>query len=67
MNKLKNDQAKLNPCLKEHELTFKCFHDNDFNKEACVLHIENYKLCKEFWVSNTITVFTYVIDTIIRQ
>ncbi|XP_057666915.1 coiled-coil-helix-coiled-coil-helix domain-containing protein 7 [Diorhabda carinulata] len=49
---MKNTEAEENnPCLKEQELTYKCFHDNSFDKEACQLQIENYKLCKSFWYS----------------
>ncbi|KYB26462.1 coiled-coil-helix-coiled-coil-helix domain-containing protein 7 [Tribolium castaneum] len=43
------DAARMNPCLKEQEQTYKCFHKNNFDKEACQLHIENYKSCKSFW------------------
>ncbi|XP_044263655.1 coiled-coil-helix-coiled-coil-helix domain-containing protein 7 [Tribolium madens] len=43
------DAERLNPCLKEQEQTYKCFHKNNFDKEACQLHIENYKTCKSFW------------------
>ncbi|VEN54265.1 unnamed protein product [Callosobruchus maculatus] len=38
---------ELNPCLKEQELTFKCFSEKA--KEDCKSEIENYKLCKSFW------------------
>nr|CAH7742221.1 unnamed protein product [Callosobruchus chinensis] len=45
---------ELNPCLKEQELTFKCFSDKNYNKEDCKSEIENYKICKSFWVSNCV-------------
>ncbi|KAJ3649141.1 hypothetical protein Zmor_020899 [Zophobas morio] len=49
---MKNKDAEtLNPCLKEQEQTYKCFHENNFDKDACQLHIENYKTCKAFWNS----------------
>lgn len=52
---MKNTEAEENnPCLKEQELTYKCFHDNSFDKEVCQLEIENYKLCKSFWFQTTI-------------
>ncbi|XP_044745521.1 coiled-coil-helix-coiled-coil-helix domain-containing protein 7 [Coccinella septempunctata] len=51
MKKLKRDQNINNPCLKEHELTDKCFHKNNFDYEKCALQIENYKVCKSFWHS----------------
>ncbi|XP_019866721.1 coiled-coil-helix-coiled-coil-helix domain-containing protein 7 [Aethina tumida] len=45
------DAEKYNPCLKEMELTYKCFNDNNFDKSLCVLQMENYKTCKGFWHS----------------
>lgn len=58
------DAEKNNPCLKEQEKSFKCFSDNDYNKEACKKEIDNYNLCKSFWVTLNITVpvilFTYI-------
>ncbi|CAG9829088.1 unnamed protein product [Diabrotica balteata] len=50
MKKQRNTEAEeRNPCLKEQDLTFKCFHDHSFDKEACETAIDNYKLCKSFW------------------
>ncbi|KAJ8925831.1 hypothetical protein NQ315_009683 [Exocentrus adspersus] len=47
---MKNQDAeKNNPCLKEQLLSYQCFNDNNFDKEACQLEIENYKTCKSFW------------------
>ncbi|XP_022915209.1 coiled-coil-helix-coiled-coil-helix domain-containing protein 7 [Onthophagus taurus] len=45
------DQEKHNPCLKEQELTIRCFNDNNFVKEKCAFEMENYKICKGFWFS----------------
>ncbi|KAJ8934115.1 hypothetical protein NQ314_013573 [Rhamnusium bicolor] len=45
------DAEKNNPCLKEQELSYKCFNDNNFDKEACQLEIQNYQTCKTFWHS----------------
>ncbi|CAH1364586.1 coiled-coil-helix-coiled-coil-helix domain-containing protein 7 [Tenebrio molitor] len=45
------DAEKTNPCLKEQEQTYKCFHKNDFDKDACQLQIQNYNVCKGFWNS----------------
>lgn len=44
------DAEKNNPCLLEQEKSFKCFSDNGYNKEACQKEIDNYNLCKSFWV-----------------
>lgn len=52
MSKLKFDQSKTNPCVKEQELTYKCFDQHNYDKEKCQLHMQNYKNCKSFWVSN---------------
>ena len=49
--KLVFDQEQHNPCLKEQNLTQKCFNDNNYDKEKCQMHMYNYKTCKEFWVS----------------
>lgn len=49
------DAEKTNPCLKEQEQTYKCFHKNDFDKDACQLQIQNYNVCKGFWVFITFT------------
>ncbi|CAG9859447.1 unnamed protein product [Phyllotreta striolata] len=43
------EAEEKNPCLKESNLTSKCFNDNDFDKSKCTVEIENYKLCKSFW------------------
>ncbi|KAG5879525.1 hypothetical protein JTB14_029891 [Gonioctena quinquepunctata] len=43
------DAEEKNPCHKEQELTYKCFNDNNFDKEACQLEIQNYTVCKGFW------------------
>lgn len=45
------EAAERNPCLKETELTLSCFHKNNFDKEACQMEMENYRLCKSFWVN----------------
>ncbi|CAB3373237.1 Hypothetical predicted protein [Cloeon dipterum] len=51
---MRNDPAKLtseynNPCLKEQELSFKCMHDNNFDRDSCTNVFKNYQVCKEFW------------------
>lgn len=48
---VKNRDAELhNPCLKEQEMSYKCLHDNGFDRDKCELYFLNYKNCKEFWV-----------------
>lgn len=54
------DAEKLDPCLKERELTYKCFNNNNFDKEACELHMENYRTCKSFWVSKLLFKKLYI-------
>lgn len=44
------NEERLNPCLKEQRLSYKCLSDNDYDKEKCQLQFENYKMCKRFWV-----------------
>lgn len=48
--KLKFNQEKFNPCLKEQNLTFKCYDNHNYDKEKCEKQINNYRLCKLFWV-----------------
>ncbi|ALC44787.1 CG4186 [Drosophila busckii] len=38
-----------NPCLKEQELSFKCLHKNNFDRDKCEVYFVNYNNCKEFW------------------
>lgn len=47
---MKNDAEKMNPCLHEQNLSYKCFDANNFNKDACEKEIKNYNICKSFWV-----------------
>lgn len=44
------DAEKNNPCLREQKLSFKCFSDNGYNKDLCQTAIDNYNICKSFWV-----------------
>ncbi|KAK5647342.1 hypothetical protein RI129_002234 [Pyrocoelia pectoralis] len=46
---MKYDQEKYNPCLKEQQITYKCFDKFNYDKEKCELEIYNYKECKSFW------------------
>lgn len=48
-NKLKRNQEINDPCYKERELSYKCFHKNDFDKSKCEMAMNNYKACKAFW------------------
>ncbi|XP_076033237.1 coiled-coil-helix-coiled-coil-helix domain-containing protein 7 isoform X2 [Oratosquilla oratoria] len=52
-NHIKNSsrllQEEKNPCMKEHELSYKCLSENSFKREDCAFHFENYKRCKDFW------------------
>lgn len=45
--KLKHDEK--NPCVKEHEMSFKCLEDNSYDRNSCGEYFENYKRCKDFW------------------
>ncbi|XP_063604447.1 coiled-coil-helix-coiled-coil-helix domain-containing protein 7-like [Penaeus indicus] len=38
-----------NPCIKEHEQSYKCLDENNYNRDICAGYFENYKKCKEFW------------------
>ncbi|CAG9764067.1 unnamed protein product [Ceutorhynchus assimilis] len=42
------DEEK-NPCLKESQLTIKCYERHSYDREKCFFEIENYKACKKFW------------------
>ncbi|XP_063863472.1 coiled-coil-helix-coiled-coil-helix domain-containing protein 7-like isoform X1 [Scylla paramamosain] len=46
-SKLKHEEK--NPCLKEHDMSFKCLEESSYNRNACGEYFENYKKCKEFW------------------
>lgn len=54
----KNQEGKntieTNPCFEEQELSYQCFSKYNYDKEKCTLQIENYKACKNFWVSVSI-------------
>lgn len=50
----KANPATLNPCHKESDLTYKCLDDNNYDRDKCLKAMENYQLCKSFWVSTTI-------------
>ncbi|KAF7998210.1 hypothetical protein HCN44_009608 [Aphidius gifuensis] len=41
--------VEKNPCFEEHNLAQKCLFKNNFNRDPCVLHFDNYKACKKFW------------------
>ncbi|XP_064109325.1 coiled-coil-helix-coiled-coil-helix domain-containing protein 7-like [Macrobrachium nipponense] len=45
--KLLHDEK--NPCTKEHNQSYKCLEDNDYDRNMCAWYFENYKRCKEFW------------------
>lgn len=51
------DAERLNPCLREQELSFKCFNENNFDKEACEKEMKNYNMCKSFWVSSCLIMY----------
>lgn len=55
------DIEKNNPCLREQEKSFKCFSDNEYNKEACKMEIDNYNLCKSFWVNVVVNIIVQVL------
>ncbi|KAJ9582704.1 hypothetical protein L9F63_022945 [Diploptera punctata] len=38
-----------NPCVKEHDMVFKCLDKNNYDYEKCNDYFENYKGCKNFW------------------
>ncbi|XP_023233926.1 coiled-coil-helix-coiled-coil-helix domain-containing protein 7-like [Centruroides sculpturatus] len=33
----------------EHDLSLNCLEQNNYNKNKCQLHFENYINCKKFW------------------
>lgn len=43
------NQELYNPCLKEHNLSYKCLDNNNFDQDSCKLYFENYKQCQIFW------------------
>ncbi|XP_055856642.1 coiled-coil-helix-coiled-coil-helix domain-containing protein 7 [Episyrphus balteatus] len=46
----RNENAERdNPCLKEQELTYKCLHKYNFDREKCEVFFANYNNCKDFW------------------
>ncbi|PSN39410.1 hypothetical protein C0J52_18650 [Blattella germanica] len=47
LRQLKNEVN--NPCVKEHDMVFKCLDKNNYNYEKCNDYFENYKGCKNFW------------------
>ncbi len=43
-------QLELDPCYKESQMSLRCLRDNDYVRERCIVHFENYKACKSFWL-----------------
>lgn len=38
-------------------MSFKCLEDNSYDRNSCGEYFENYKRCKDFWVSLSVFVF----------
>ncbi|XP_022818308.1 coiled-coil-helix-coiled-coil-helix domain-containing protein 7 [Spodoptera litura] len=50
MTKLKNTEAeRLNPCLKEQEMSYQCLNKNGYDQSKCEEYFDNYNTCKKFW------------------
>ncbi|XP_076236087.1 coiled-coil-helix-coiled-coil-helix domain-containing protein 7 [Calliopsis andreniformis] len=49
VNKFTRNQELYNPCLKEHNMSFKCLENNNFIQVNCAVYFENYKNCQYFW------------------
>ncbi|XP_026332778.1 coiled-coil-helix-coiled-coil-helix domain-containing protein 7 [Hyposmocoma kahamanoa] len=50
MPKLVNkDAERLNPCLKEQQMSYQCLDKNAFDQEKCQKYFDNYNTCKKFW------------------
>ncbi|KAJ8710019.1 hypothetical protein PYW07_009385 [Mythimna separata] len=50
MTKLINkDAERLNPCLKEQEMSYKCLSKNGYDNSKCEEYFDNYNTCKKFW------------------
>ncbi|XP_021190831.2 coiled-coil-helix-coiled-coil-helix domain-containing protein 7 [Helicoverpa armigera] len=50
MTKLVNkDAERLNPCLKEQEMSYQCLNKNGFDQSKCEAYFDNYNTCKKFW------------------
>lgn len=43
--------------FQEHEMSFKCLEDNSYDRNSCGEYFENYKRCKDFWVSLSVFLF----------
>ncbi|BET03305.1 coiled-coil-helix-coiled-coil-helix domain containing 7 [Nesidiocoris tenuis] len=43
------NNAENNPCYKESKQSLKCLSDNNYDHDACQLHFQNYRSCREFW------------------
>ncbi|KAG6438929.1 hypothetical protein O3G_MSEX000338 [Manduca sexta] len=50
MTKLINKEAaRINPCLKEQEMSYECLNKNGFDHAKCENYFDNYNTCKKFW------------------
>ncbi|GAV07119.1 hypothetical protein RvY_16994 [Ramazzottius varieornatus] len=45
----KADIPENNPCFEEMAMSLKCLDYNNYDRKACHLYQENYKLCRKFW------------------
>ncbi|KAJ8669854.1 hypothetical protein QAD02_001113 [Eretmocerus hayati] len=48
---VKLNNTESNPCVTEHELSFKCMSNNEYDKEICRDYLDNYNMCRSFWNS----------------
>ncbi|XP_033110080.1 coiled-coil-helix-coiled-coil-helix domain-containing protein 7-like isoform X2 [Anneissia japonica] len=38
-----------NPCLEEADASYRCLHENNFDRDSCTKYFLNYKNCRKFW------------------
>lgn len=38
-------------CRQEQDMSYRCLHENNFDRDKCEMYFVNYNNCKEFWVS----------------
>ncbi|XP_071964811.1 coiled-coil-helix-coiled-coil-helix domain-containing protein 7-like [Antedon mediterranea] len=47
----KLDDINNNPCLEEANASYRCLHQNNFDRDSCTKYFLNYKNCRKFWGS----------------
>lgn len=42
---------ETNPCWAEGKASLQCLSKNNYDRNACASHFDNYNQCKKFWLN----------------